>query len=51
MPDITKRDEQVCIVFITIFMFPLLTFFAVGAFGFTVWIFQMIFGPPSAPLM
>lgn len=43
-----KKRERLAFLFITIVLFPLLSVILVGGMGFTIWISQMIFGPPSA---
>ncbi len=43
----TKGEETRLIVFLVVFLFPLLSIALVGGFGFAVWITQMIFGPPG----
>lgn len=36
-------------LFILVFLFPILAVVIVGGYGFLVWILQMIFGPPGPP--
>ena len=49
MSDATeKTDERRTFIFLTVFLAPILTVLIVGAYGFAVWISQMILGPPGA---
>lgn len=42
-----RRRELRAFLFLTVLLFPLLSVLVVSAFGFAVWIMQMIFGPPG----
>ena len=44
---VTKADEWKAFLFITVFLFPVLTLILVGGYGFGVWMLQIIFGPPG----
>jgi len=44
-----RRRETRLVLFILIFLFPILAVAIVGGYGFAVWILQMIFGPPGPP--
>jgi len=44
-----KRRELLVFLFITVVLFPLLSVMIVGGYGFAVWIYQMIAGPPGPP--
>lgn len=44
-----RRRETRVVLFILIFLFPILAVAIVGGYGFVVWILQMIFGPPGPP--
>ncbi|MFV8781030.1 periplasmic nitrate reductase, NapE protein [Microbulbifer sp. SA54] len=44
-----KRREGRLVLFILVFLFPLLAVAIVGGYGFFIWIMQMIFGPPGPP--
>jgi nitrate reductase NapE len=46
-PPLTKRGERRVFLFITVFLFPALSVILVGGYGFTIWLLQMIFGPPA----
>lgn len=42
-----KRDETRLLIFLIVFLFPILSVALVSGYGFIVWIVQMIFGPPG----
>ena len=42
-----KKQELKAFLFITVFLFPILSVMVVGGYGLLVWISQMIFGPPT----
>jgi periplasmic nitrate reductase NapE len=44
-----KRKEWRLFLFIILLLFPLLSIALVGGFGFSVWIYQLIMGPPGPP--
>ncbi|MDR5899319.1 nitrate reductase [Halomonas vilamensis] len=44
-----KAKELKLFLFIIILLFPILAFGVVGGYGFAVWIFQMLAGPPGPP--
>ena len=48
MDDIKKKDERNMFVFLTVLLFPVLSVAGVGAYGFIIWISQMLLGPPGA---
>ncbi|MCD9462885.1 trimethylamine N-oxide reductase system protein TorE [Photobacterium phosphoreum] len=44
----TRSREWKMFLFITIFLFPILSVIFVGGYGFTVWMLQLfVFGPPG----
>lgn len=45
--EVTKKEETRAFLFITVFLFPILSIAIVGGLGFAIWFSQMIFGPPS----
>lgn len=47
--DVSARKEWGLFIFIAVFLFPLLSVMVVGGFGFLVWMFQLIVGPPGPP--
>lgn len=48
-PDTSKSRETRLLVFLLVFLFPILAIAIVGGYGFIVWILQMILGPPGPP--
>ncbi len=44
-----RRRDLLAFLFLTIFFAPLLAVAVVGGFGFIIWIFQLIAGPPGPP--
>lgn len=44
-----RRKELLLFLFLVVCLFPLLSIAIVGGYGFTIWIFQMIYGPPGPP--
>lgn len=46
-PEQQKKRELNTILFLTIFLAPILAVVIVGSYGFIIWISQLIFGPPT----
>jgi periplasmic nitrate reductase NapE len=44
-----RRMEIFAFLFLTVFLVPALAVATVGAYGLTVWVYQMIAGPPGPP--
>jgi nitrate reductase NapE len=44
-----RRMEAIAFVFLTLVLVPGLAVATVGGYGLTVWIYQMIAGPPGPP--
>tara|TARA_Y100001956_G_scaffold47474_1_gene46206 strand:- start:224 stop:391 length:168 start_codon:yes stop_codon:yes gene_type:complete len=42
-----KRREWRMLIFLAVFLAPILAIAIVGGYGFSVWFFQMIYGPPT----
>ena len=42
-----KKHERNTFIFLTVFLAPILSIAIVGALGFSIWISQMFFGPPT----
>ena len=34
-------------LFIVVFLFPIFTVALVGAYGFSIWMYQLLMGPPT----
>lgn len=47
MEESTKKDERRVFLLITVVLLPVLSVMLVGAYGFAVWISQLILGPPG----
>lgn len=43
----SRRRELRVFLFLTVVLFPVLSVLIVSGYGFLVWIFQMIYGPPG----
>ncbi|MBL8642870.1 MAG: periplasmic nitrate reductase, NapE protein [Rhodospirillaceae bacterium] len=43
----TKRRETQIFLFLTVVLFPVVAVGLVAAFGFIIWIWQMLIGPPG----
>lgn len=44
-----KKAELKAFLFLTIAIAPILSVMIVGAFGFAIWLSQLILGPPGMP--
>lgn len=44
---VEKRRELAVFIFLTFILAPLLAVIIVAGYGFLVWVYQMIAGPPS----
>jgi len=44
-----KRREWLLFLFLTVVLAPTLAVAVVGGYGFLVWMFQLIAGPPGPP--
>ncbi len=47
--DTRRRHERNALIFILVFLFPLLSVAIVGGYGFMVWMSHLIMGPPGPP--
>ena len=47
-PPSTRTEELRSFLFFTVVMAPVLAVVIVGGFGFLVWMYQLIAGPPAA---
>ena len=45
----TKQEEWRSFLFFTVVMAPALAVLIVGAYGFAIWMIQLIAGPPGPP--
>jgi len=46
-PPSTRTEELRSFLFFTVVMAPLLAVVGVGGFGFLVWMYQLVAGPPA----
>jgi len=46
-PSEQKKKEWRLFIFIIVFLFPLLSIALVGGYGFAIWMYQLLMGPPS----
>lgn len=46
----TKSGELGTFIFLAVFLAPILAVAIVGGYGFLVWIYQMLAGPPGSSL-
>ena len=44
----TKREERRAFVLLAVVLFPVLSVAVVGGYGFLVWMFQIVNGPPAS---
>lgn len=47
--DVAKGKETRLFLFLVICLFPLLSVAIVGGYGFIVWMYQLLAGPPGPP--
>ncbi|MCI0377108.1 MAG: periplasmic nitrate reductase, NapE protein [Gemmataceae bacterium] len=45
----TRREEIIAFVVLAVLIWPVLAVGVVGGYGFLVWMYQIIFGPPGPP--
>lgn len=45
----TRREELRMFLLLTVVLAPVLAVLTVGGYGFLVWMYQLIAGPPGAP--
>ncbi|MFC3569282.1 periplasmic nitrate reductase, NapE protein [Paracoccus sp. TOH] len=46
-PKHRKRDEIIAFLILAVVIWPILSVGIVGGYGFLVWMWQIIFGPPG----
>ncbi|AWY38962.1 periplasmic nitrate reductase, NapE protein [Pseudomonas putida] len=44
-----RRKETLLFLFLVVCLFPLLSVAIVGGYGFIIWFFQLLYGPPGPP--
>ena len=45
----TRREELLAFVVLAVLIWPVLAVGIVGGYGFLVWMYQIVFGPPGPP--
>ena len=45
----TPRDELIVFLIIVALLWPVMTVGVVGGYGFAVWMYQLVAGPPGPP--
>jgi nitrate reductase NapE len=45
--EVSKQDERNTFLFLAVLLAPILSIGLVGGYGFLVWIYQLLMGPPS----
>ena len=49
-PDATQRRRELITFFVLAFgIWPIVAIAVVGGYGFLVWMFQIVYGPPGPP--
>jgi periplasmic nitrate reductase NapE len=48
-PRNSRREELFAFVFLAVLIWPALAVGMVGGYGFLVWMYQIVFGPPGPP--
>lgn len=46
-PTASRWEELRMFIFLAVFLAPILSVGIVGGYGFLIWFFQMIYGPPG----
>lgn len=49
-PKLRRTEEFRTFIFLTVIMAPVLAVMIVGGYGFIIWVYQMIAGPPGTGL-
>jgi nitrate reductase NapE len=45
----TRREEIFAFVVLAVLIWPVIAVGVVGGYGFLVWMYQIVFGPPGPP--
>jgi nitrate reductase NapE len=45
----TRREEIVAFAILAVLIWPVIAVGVVGGYGFLIWMYQMVFGPPGPP--
>lgn len=45
----SRRQELFAFLFLAVLIWPVIAVGLVGGYGFIIWMFQIVFGPPGPP--
>lgn len=45
----SRRDEILAFLILAVLIWPIVAVGTVGGYGFLIWMYQIVFGPPGAP--
>lgn len=45
----TRREEALVFLTLAVLIWPVIAVGVVGGFGFLIWMWQLVFGPPGPP--
>jgi nitrate reductase NapE len=48
-PKATRREEIFAFIILAVLIWPVIAVGVVGGFGFLVWMYQLVYGPPGPP--
>jgi len=48
-PPSRRKQELIVFVFLTLVLAPVLAIATVGGYGLSIWVYQMLSGPPGPP--
>jgi nitrate reductase NapE len=48
-PPASRREETLAFLFLAVLIWPVIAVGVVGGYGFLVWMWQLVFGPPGPP--
>ncbi len=49
MEPVSRREEIMAFLILAVLIWPVIAVGVVGAYGFAVWMLQLIYGPPGPP--
>ena len=48
-PRATRREEIFAFIVLAVLIWPVIAVGVVGGYGFLVWMYQLVYGPPGPP--
>ena len=45
----TRREELFAFIVLAVLIWPIIAVGTVGGYGFLIWMYQIVFGPPGSP--